>query len=296
MVRISLIHAAAYLQNLYIIQGADFILPGVRKAVSVILITLFIIIVPTADIGYAQEITTPEFRIVLNEQYIHPKIDPLETKMGLLLPLRYISETLGARVTWDENSKTALVSRGSSQLACNGVIIDNTMMAPIHFFRDMFNAVITYDSKINLVIMNTDGGTVTENEALALLPSYKGYTEEDLTWLAKIVEAEAQGETYPSKLGVANVIINRRDSGKYPSTIKGVIFDKKNGVQFTPTMNGSVYNTPSPASYIAAMEALEGRNNAPRTLFFMNPKLATSNWISDNRQYAFTIGGHNYYY
>ena len=144
--------------------------------------------------------------------------------------------------------------------------------------------------------MNTNGNPISEQEALSLLPSYDGYSEEDLLWLAKIVEAEAQGETYPSKLGVANVIINRRDSGQYPSTIKEVIFDKRFGVQFTPTANGAVYNTPSASSFIAAMEALEGRNNASDTLFFMNPHLATSNWISNNRQYAFTIGGHSYYY
>ena len=248
------------------------------------------------DIGYAKEITAPEYRIILNGKYIHPNVDPIESKKGLLLPLRYISETLGASVSWDEGSQTALVSHRDNLQACNGEIIDNVLMAPIEFFHDMFNAETNFNSKLNLIIINTDGVSVTEKAALALLPSFKGYSEEDLDWLAKIVEAEAQGETYPSKLGVASVIINRRDSGKYPPTVKGIIFDKKYGVQFTPTINGSVYNTPSASSYIAALEALEGRNNAPDTLFFMNPRLATSNWISDNRQYAFTIGGHSYYY
>jgi len=248
------------------------------------------------DIVYAQKITAPEYRIVLNGKPIHPGVGPMESKNGLLLPLRYISETLGAIVSWDEQNETALVSRGNSLMPCRGVIVNDTMMASPDFFRDMFDANVYFDDKINLVIMNTNGINVSEKKALARLPSYNGYSEEDLTWLAQIVEAEAQGETYPSKLGVASVIINRRDSGQYPSTIKGVIFDKKFGVQFTPTINGAVYNTPSASSYIAAMEALEGRNNAPDTLFFMNPKLATSRWISNNRQYAFTIGGHNYYY
>jgi len=249
-----------------------------------------------ADIGYAQEVTAPEYRIVLDGRLIHPNVSPMESKQGLLLPLRYISETLGAQVSWDDNAKTASVSRGDRQTAYKGLIVNNTMMAPPNFFQDMFHAQTTFDDKLNLIIMDTDGKDVPEENALTLLPSFKGYSEEDLLWLAKIVEAEAQGETYASKLGVASVIINRRDSGQYPSTIKGVIFDKKYGVQFTPTMNGSVYNTPSASSYIAALEALEGRNNAPDTLFFMNPRLATNSWISNNRQYAFTIGGHNYYY
>jgi len=271
-------------------------LPGIRKAVSVVIFALSLMFAHVEDISYAQEVIAPEYRIVLNGEFIHPNVYPVKSKNGLLLPLRYIAETLGANVSWDDASKTALVSRGGSLMACGGVIINNTMMAAPDFFRDMFNAQTTFNDKINLIIISTDGNAVQEQNALALLPSFEGYSEEDLTWLAKIVEAEAQGESYPSKLGVASVIINRRDSGKYPSTVKGVIFDKKYGVQFTPTINGSVYNTPSASSYIAAIEALEGRNNAPDTLFFMNPKLATSSWISNNRQYAFTIGGHCYYY
>ncbi|MDR1559248.1 MAG: cell wall hydrolase [Clostridiales bacterium] len=252
--------------------------------------------VHVGDITYAQEVTAPAHRIVLNGQYIHPNVQPVESKNGILLPLRYVSETLGANVSWDSDSRTALVSRDGALKTCKGEIVNDTMMAPVSFFADMFDAQTTCVNKLNLIIMNTDGGYISEQAALALLPSYNGYSEEDLNWLAKIVEAEAQGETYASKLGVASVIINRRDSGKYPATIKGVIFDKKHGVQFTPTANGSVYNEPSASSFMAALEALEGRNNAPETLFFMNPKIATTNWISKNRQYAFTIGGHSYYY
>ena len=251
--------------------------------------------VHVSHIAYAQEVTAPEYRIVLNGQYA-PHVKPVESKKGILLPLRYISETLGADVFWDSVSKKAMISSGKNIVTYRGELIDNIMMASLDFFTDAFNAQFTVNNKLSLIIMNTDGDTVSEGAALALLPSYEGYSEEDLNWLAKIVEAEAQGETYPSKLGVASVIINRRDSGIYPETIKGVIFDKKYGVQFTPTANGSVYNTPSPSSFIAAMEALEGRNNAPKTLFFMNPRLATNHWIPNNRQYAFTIGGHNYYY
>jgi len=245
----------------------------------------------------AQEISSPEYRIVLNGQYIHPSVKPMKSSEGkLLLPIRYISETLGADVTWDSSSKTASVSLDGKSMSYNGLIVNQRMLADITFFEDMFSLESTISEKLSLIIMDTNGKPISEQDALSLLPSYDGYSEEDLTWLAKIVEAEAQGETYPSKLGVASVIINRRDCAQYPSTIKEVIFDKRFGVQFTPTANGSVYNTPSASSFIAALEALEGRNNAPDTLFFMNPSLATSNWISNNRQYAFTIGGHSYYY
>ena len=291
-----IIYPCRYASKIFNIQGADFILPGIKKAVIVIFVAFFIMLTHTAHIGFAQEVTGPEYRIILNGQHIHPPFKPLESNNDILLPLCYISEIVGAVVTWDSAGETAIISYENNQTAYKCLLINNTMTVPLKFLAGVFNARSTVNNKLGLIIINTGDKTVSEQEALTLLPSYNGYTEEDLNWLAKIVEAEAQGETYPSKLGVASVIINRRNSGQYPKTIKGVIFDKKYGVQFTPTANGSVYNTPSQSSFIAAMEALEGRNNAPKTLFFLNPDIATSSWIPNNRQYAFTIGGHSYYY
>jgi N-acetylmuramoyl-L-alanine amidase len=279
----------------YLHKELVFILSVLKRAVCLLAVTALMIAADAPSV-FAKEISAPYYRVILNDKYIHPATQPTVSEGELLLPLRYVSETLGAKVSWDAADKTATVTRDGKSMSYGGDIENGTMMAPLSFFKEMFGAKTDFDSSTDLVIMNTDGNTISEKNALELLPSYKGYSHEDLEWLSKIVEAEATGETYASKLGVASVIINRRDSGKYPSTIKGVIFDDKFGVQFTPTMNGSVYNTPSASSYLAAMEALEGRNNAPDTLFFMNPELATSHWIQNNRQYAFTIGGHSYYY
>jgi N-acetylmuramoyl-L-alanine amidase len=75
-----------------------------------------------------------------------------------------------------------------------------------------------------------------------------------------------------------------------------VIFDNKSGVQFTPTVNGSIYNTPSSESFLAAFEVLEGKRNAENALFFINPRYAKSSWVSRNRKYAFTLENHDFYY
>jgi hypothetical protein len=45
----------------------------------------------------------------------------------------------------------------------------------------------------------------------------------------------------------------------------------------------------------AAKICLEGYTLSDSILFFMNPRLATNNWISKNRPYAFTIGNHDFY-
>jgi N-acetylmuramoyl-L-alanine amidase len=213
-----------------------------------------------------------------------------------LLPLRYVCESLGAKVVWNADTKSALVTSGSQSYDYCGTLIKEKMYAPHDFFIKMFDAKVKFFTKVNIVAINTDGEKQTQKLAVRALADYTDYTEDDLEWLSKIIEAEAGNESYASRLGVANVIINRVNHDYYPSTIREVIFDSKYGVQFTPAANGTVYNDPSSLSILAATDALEGLNNAGGALFFMNPKLATTSWISNNRKYAFTIGGHSYYY
>ena len=121
------------------------------------------------------------------------------------------------------------------------------------------------------------------------------YDEDELYWLARIISAEAKGEPFLGQIAVGNVVLNRVRHASYPNTIYGVIFDRKHGTQFSPVSLGTIYNSPAQSSVIAAKICLEGYSISDTALFFMNPRIATSNWISKNRPYAFTIGNHDFY-
>jgi N-acetylmuramoyl-L-alanine amidase len=97
------------------------------------------------------------------------------------------------------------------------------------------------------------------------------------------------------KLAVGNVILNRVRSSAYPNTIYGVIFDRKYGTQFSPVANGTIYNTPTADSIIAAKMCLEGYSLSSDILYFVNPKKAPNSWIAQNRTYAFTVGNHAFF-
>ena len=97
------------------------------------------------------------------------------------------------------------------------------------------------------------------------------------------------------KIAVGNVILNRVRSKDYPNTIYGVIFDRRYGVQFSPVSNGTIYNTPSNESIIAAKICLEGYSVSTEILYFVNPKVAPNSWASKNRPYFDTIGNHAFY-
>ncbi|GAB7387604.1 cell wall hydrolase [Bacillaceae bacterium] len=122
------------------------------------------------------------------------------------------------------------------------------------------------------------------------------YTEDDLLWLAKIIEAEAENQPYRGKVAVGSVVINRIKHGSFPDTIKKVIFEKSKGgvYQFQPVANGRIYRVkPSAESYEAAKAALSGADPTGGALFFYNPRIATSKWIR-TRQVVAVIGEHHF--
>lgn len=67
----------------------------------------------------------------------------------------------------------------------------------------------------------------------------RGLSDEDKYLLAKLAMAEAEGESLEAKVLVIWVVLNRVETKGFPNTIKGVIFQKLNGVyQFTPIGDG----------------------------------------------------------
>jgi len=121
--------------------------------------------------------------------------------------------------------------------------------------------------------------------------------EGDIYWLARIIEAEAGGESYQGKLAVGNVIMNRVKSKDFPDTVYKVIFEYYQGIpQFSPVADGTIYNTPSADSMKAARESYDGtKRPVGNALYFFNPAKAAGTWIVKNRAYVTTIGGHAFY-
>lgn len=186
-------------------------------------------------------------------------------------------------------------------------------MVPVRALARALGLEVRYDPKTcTATILSPDqpsGGTQKPEQQPEQTPSVPSapsapsepsdpsasYDENDVYWLARIIEAEAGGESGEGKLAVANVVLNRVASGSYPDTIYDVIFDTKYGTQFEPTSNGAIYNTPSEESIEAAKRALSGENNIGGALYFYNPSLVDAVWIRTNCTYIQTIGCHNFY-
>ena len=85
----------------------------------------------------------------------------------------------------------------------------------------------------------------------------------ELALFAAILECEAGSTNYDGLLAVATVIMNRKESPKYPNTITGVIYQKG---QFSPTWSGKLDKVlqrgAKPLCYTVAKDALNGKRHS----------------------------------
>lgn len=125
-------------------------------------------------------------------------------------------------------------------------------------------------------------------------------SEKDLDTLMRIVEAEAGGEDRKGKLLVANVVINRVKSRRFPNNVTDVVYQKaKNVTQFSPVSNGVIDKvTVSDETREVVYSALKGEDVSNGALFFMARKYVApenAEWFDSNLTFLFTYGGHDFY-
>ena len=92
----------------------------------------------------------------------------------------------------------------------------------------------------------------------------------DIALLAALIYCEAGNQCYEGKVAVGAVVLNRMESGRFPNTLEGVIYQRG---QFTPAMTGKLArilrNGSIPSScYEAAQDAFEGADPVNGALYF----------------------------
>jgi len=123
---------------------------------------------------------------------------------------------------------------------------------------------------------------------------------DDRRILERIVEAEAGGEDHKGKVLVANVILNRVLSRKFPSSVKEVVFAHSGSVyQFSPVGDGRYYSVSvSKDTKSAVDDALNGVNVSQGALYFMERAIADSDnvtWFDRCLTRLFRYGCHEFY-
>jgi len=114
------------------------------------------------------------------------------------------------------------------------------------------------------------------------------FSSSDVYLLAKIIHAEARGESYTGQVAVGAVILNRVKNPSFPNTISGVVYQKG---AFTAVSDGQINLAPNASSQRAAQDAINGWDPTYGCLYYYNPAVATSKWIY-SRPVVVTIGEH----
>jgi len=105
-------------------------------------------------------------------------------------------------------------------------------------------------------------------------------SKEDIYLLAKLIHAEARGESTEGQIAVGAVIINRLFSAQFPGEIRDIIYQRTKGVfQFTPVQDGQIKLEPNQTAYYAAERAIKGDDPTGDALFFYNPETSSDRWI-----------------
>lgn len=117
------------------------------------------------------------------------------------------------------------------------------------------------------------------------------FTPEERDLLARLIHAEARGESLEGQIAVGAVVINRVKSDKFPDTITEVIYQKG---QFSPIALGTMPKVPQESAVEAAERALAGEDPTGGALFFYNPKTTAAPEFWKTRPVIKQIGNHNF--
>ena len=134
--------------------------------------------------------------------------------------------------------------------------------------------------------LNRSATTTTAAPAAKSSKAVISYTQSEVDLLARLISAEAIGESYEAKVGVGAVVVNRAQSPDWPSSISAVINHVTGGYyQFTPVKNGTINKTPTDDSVKAAWAALYGSDPSKGALFYFDDS-CTNQWMLSKPQTA----------
>lgn len=149
------------------------------------------------------------------------------------------------------------------------------------------NAVIAFQKNCGLT---ADGiaGPKTLSYLGIISSSSSSFSSNDIYLLAKVIEAEARGETYIGQVAVGAVILNRVEHSSFPDSISGVVY-QAGAFDCVYDSNWSV--EPSSTAKKAAQDAINGWDPTSGSIYYYNPAKTSNQWIR-TRTVVTVIGRH----
>ncbi len=183
----------------------------------------------------------------------------------------------GAEVT---KIQTKLKNWGYYSGSIDGIYGSATLSAVKYFQRKNGLAVDGIAGPKTLAAMGISSSSSTSGSS--------AISTTDLNLLARLISAEARGESYIGQVAVGAVVLNRVEHPSFPNTVSGVIYQNN---AFSCIKDGQWNKPVADSAYKAARDALNGWDPTGGAIYYYNPKTATSSWIR-SRPIIMTIGNH----
>lgn len=116
------------------------------------------------------------------------------------------------------------------------------------------------------------------------------YSSSDVELLAKVISAEARGESYEGQVAVGAVILNRIKHPSFPDSLSGVVY--QNGA-FSCVNDSNWYQPVADSAKRAATDALNGWDPSGGAIYYYNAK-KTSDSFMHSRPVVRVIGDHRF--
>lgn len=193
----------------------------------------------------------------------------------------YAVSKLGSSGEEVKSIQRKLSSLGYYKGSVDGIYGQATKSAVTSFQR---NCGITADGicgKQTLLYLGLSGSSTSNST---------GYSNSDVELLAKVISAEARGESYEGQVAVGAVILNRVKHPSFPDSISGVVY--QNGA-FSCVNDSNWYADVADSARRAAIDAINGWDPSGGAIYYFNAS-KTNDAYMHSRPVVKVIGNHKF--
>ena len=167
-----------------------------KKTVSIL---LMVVIMASCICVNAQS----DVKVTLDGNEIYfPNVKPfIDERYRVLVPIRFVSELLGAVVDWENESRTAVIKQGKDEICYTvyqpmaylngemmvmdtyGILKDCRTMVPIRFISELLGCTVVWDKNTSTVVITSPQDAVNFPEPNISVNYSKSVTDKRLLWI-----------------------------------------------------------------------------------------------------------------
>lgn len=214
------------------------------------------------------------------------------TGQHLVIPGQTVSQSVTPVVIQPVAQQTVHTVRAGETLWMIAVRYNTTVAAVAAVNRITNLNIITVGQR--LLIPNSGAGTTPAAVPVASRAG-RNFSAAELDLFARLVHAEAAGESFEGQVAVAASVLNRVDSPRYPNTLTAVIFQVESGFyQYSPVLDGRINLPANESARRAVREAINGRDPSLGATGFFNPAKTSNQWVRQ-QPVSVVIGNHVFF-